>query len=61
MTKSDIKTYYARADGWIAGQRVKAGDPVKLTARAAAYENVTDAQPAKPAAASKAKKVATSE
>lgn len=33
-------TYIARADGWVAGRRVTAGDPVLLTKEAARYEPV---------------------
>lgn len=41
MTKTPEKsTYIAKADGWIGGKRVKAGDTVSLTAAAARYEPV---------------------
>lgn len=34
------QTYIARADGWIAGRRVKAGEEVPLTPAEAKYEPV---------------------
>lgn len=51
-------TYIARADGWVAGRRVKAGDTVLLTKEAARYEPVdllpqTSAGVAEPARLSK--------
>jgi hypothetical protein len=38
-------TFYALADGRVAGERVKAGQPVELTARQAQYEPVTSKAP----------------
>lgn len=38
-------TFYALADGHVAGERVKAGQPVELTAREAQYEPVTSVAP----------------
>lgn len=46
-----LQTYIADADGWVAGRRVKAGDPVELTAAAAKYEPVTPVPPDAPARA----------
>lgn len=39
-------TFVVRADGWVAGQRVKAGDTVLLTQEAAKYEPVDLLPPA---------------
>ena len=46
--------YTVKADGWVAGQRCKAGDDIRLTKDQARYENVSlksdqDKEPAKPA------------
>lgn len=41
--KPELLDYVANADGWVAGQRVKEDDPIKLTAEAARYENVRKA------------------
>lgn len=38
-------TFYALADGRVAGERVKEGQAVKLTARQAQYEPVTTEAP----------------
>lgn len=38
-------TFYALADGRVAGERVKAGQPVELTAHQAKYEPVTTEAP----------------
>ena len=40
-TTTALLDYTANADGWVAGRRVKKGDVLQLTARAAKYENVT--------------------
>ncbi|MWP38071.1 hypothetical protein GQY15_10685 [Rhodobacter sphaeroides] len=40
MSKMTKTAWRARADGWIAGRRVKAGDEVSLTAVQAKYEPV---------------------
>ena len=49
------KSYYASADGWVAGSRVKAGDKVELTERAARYENVSKTAPKRETSSSTAK------
>ncbi|TRD18393.1 hypothetical protein [Palleronia caenipelagi] len=41
---AQTRDYLVTADGWIAGQRRKTGDPVSLTPRQAQYENVTPAE-----------------
>lgn len=41
--KSAKKSYVVRADGWVAGKRVKAGDLIELTVKAAKYEPVDPA------------------
>lgn len=48
-----MTTYIARADGWIAGRRVVAGQTVEMTAAQAKYEPVDPLPepPAKPARA----------
>lgn len=54
MTKTPQKsTYIAKADGWVAGQRVKAGDELSLTPGAARYEPVALKQSGRPARASR--------
>ena len=50
MTKTPQKSsYVAKVDGWVAGQRVKAGDELSLTAAAARYEPVEPKKPSRPA------------
>lgn len=52
-----VKTYRAKAAGWIAGRRVAAGEEIRLTAAQAKYEPVElagEAAAAKPARKSKA-------
>lgn len=39
-------TFVARANGWVAGKRVKAGDTVLLSKAAAKYEPVDPSPPA---------------
>lgn len=52
MTKTPQKsTYTAKASGWVAGKRVKAGDELSLTPAAARYEPVEPKKAAKPARA----------
>jgi len=54
MTKTPQKlTYIAKAAGWIAGQRAKAGDELSLTPAAARYEPVELKQSGRPARASR--------
>lgn len=51
-----VKTYRARAAGWIAGRRVAAGEEIRLTAAQAKYEPVEPvlAETTKPARKTKA-------
>lgn len=41
----ETRIYLARADGWVAGRRVRKGEAVALTPAAAAYEPVDPAPP----------------
>lgn len=43
------KTWRVRAAGWIAGQRVEAGQRIELTEAEAKYEAVVPAAPPEPA------------
>lgn len=38
MSKAVKQTYIVKATGWVAGQRVRAGQQIELTERAARYE-----------------------
>lgn len=49
----ETRIYVARADGWVAGRRVRKGEAVALTPAAAAYEPVDPAPPAAPARAAR--------
>lgn len=40
MVKSPVKTYRARADGWVAGRRVQKDDLLQLSPAQARYEPV---------------------
>jgi hypothetical protein len=59
MSKGKTRDYRVRADGWVAGRRRKEGDIVTLTPRAARYENVEPAKPAKEAQDSPVKPTAS--
>ena len=50
-----VKTYRAKAAGWIAGKRVAAGEEIRLTAAQAKYEPVQEAAPVAKAATTAAK------